>query len=250
MNLQKLAHKRLITLSFILASFFASFSSQATIIQLETKFGPIQINLYDEATPVTVANFLAYLNDGDYTNTFIHRSIAGFVIQGGGYTFDTTWVEVEAITSKGQITNEPLYSNIRGTIAMARSSAVNSATSQWYINLADNSLALDNQNEGFTVFGEIIGDGLNVVDQIEAVDTDNELPLDNWDGVSDPDENNLIIISAINIIDATVDSAAGLNPPLAIDPPAPVEQPSGSSGGGSLGFFCLFLVMLGFRKKS
>lgn len=259
MILQEIASKWLITLSFILASIFTSFSSQATIVQLETKFGPIQINLYDQATPVTVANFLAYLNDGDYTNTFIHRSVAGFVIQGGGFTFDTNWIEVDSIESKGEITNEPLYSNIRGTIAMARSSGVNSATSQWYINLSNNSLALDNQNEGFTVFGEVIDSGLDVVDQIAAIETFSdgsfftEIPLDDYDGASDPDENNVIIISAINITDPTVDSAAGLNPALAIDPPVaepPAAQPSGSSGGGSFGFFCLFLAMLGFRKRT
>ncbi len=114
----------------------------------------MEIDLFEEETPETVANFLNYVNDGDYANTFIHRSVAGFVIQGGGFTFIDG--ERQSVPTDPPVVNEPGISNLRGTIAMAKLSGdPNSATSQWFINLADNAENLDGQNGGFTVFGQV-----------------------------------------------------------------------------------------------
>ena len=223
--------------------------AQATIVQFETNMGNFEVNLYDNATPQTVANFLQYVNGGDYTQNIMHRSIPGFILQGGGFKYQSSW-PVTAIEANAPVINEPTYSNVRGTIAMAKlGSNPDSATSQWFFNLADNSLNLDRQNSGFTVFGEVTDDGMAIIDQIAALDRFNfggaltDLPLQNFTSNGDPDDTNLIIIQSIQVIDATVDTAAGLNPPANIGPADLPEPPSSSSGGGgSLG---LLLVLLG-----
>ena len=115
--------------------------------------------------PLTVQNFVSYVQRGKYQNTVIHRSVPGFIIQGGGFTIDgiapgTPLPDtVEVITSDPPVVNEfsPDRSNLRGTIAMAKLGGdPNSATNQWFFNLADNSANLDNQNGGFTVFGQVL----------------------------------------------------------------------------------------------
>ena len=92
----------------------------------------------------------------------------GFIVQGGGFRLDLAW-PASAIPENAAITNEPEFSNLRGTIAMAKTSQPDSATNQWFFNLADNSANLDIQNEGFTAFGEIVGNGMDVVDAIAAL---------------------------------------------------------------------------------
>ena len=94
-------------------------SAHATVVEIQTILGSFQVNLTDEATPVTVANFLTYVNDSSYTNSISHRSVPGFIVQAGGFAFDgiTPIVDIE---SNDPIINEPLYSNLRGTIAMAK----------------------------------------------------------------------------------------------------------------------------------
>ncbi len=133
------------------------------------------VELYDTAgsagtlTPTTVSNFRSYVDDGSYDNTDIHRSVSDFVIQGGGFTAPSVKADQEgsdpvAIPTKGTITNEPGNSNLRGTIAMAKlGGQPNSATSQWFVNLSDNTF-LDTDNGGYAVFGEVLGDGMTVVD--------------------------------------------------------------------------------------
>ena len=116
-------------------------------------------------TPITANNFIQYVSDGSYNKTLIHRLVNDFIIQGGGYT----WPSIASnktggyplrVSSKGEIINEFGNSNLMGTIAMAKvSGRPNSATSEWFINLSDNK-NLDSQNEGFTVFGHILGDGI------------------------------------------------------------------------------------------
>ena len=140
----------------------------ATNVIIETPLGNIEIELFDDTQPLTVANFLNYVNDGDYQDSFIHRSIPGFIIQGGGSTF--TDGVVDTVSTDPPVANEPGRSNVRGTIAMAKlENDPDSATSGWFINLIDNSANLDSQNGGFTVFGEVVGDGMLVVDAIEAL---------------------------------------------------------------------------------
>jgi cyclophilin family peptidyl-prolyl cis-trans isomerase len=133
--------------------------------------GTIDLALYDAETPQTVANFLAYVNGGYYAENIIHRSVAGFIIQGGEYYFSDYATDALAyVPTYPAVQNEPGISNVAGTIAMAKVSGnVNSATNQWFINMADNSENLDNQNGGFTVFGKVIGEGMTVANTINAL---------------------------------------------------------------------------------
>ena len=147
-------------------------AASATAVRLQTTLGVIDINLYDTAAPRTVANFLTYVNSGAYRNSFIHRSVPGFVIQGGGYAWSDALNTVVEVPANPPVINEfsATRSNKRGTIAMAKlGSDPNSATSQWFINLADNSANLDAQNGGFTVFGEVSASSMAVVDAIAAL---------------------------------------------------------------------------------
>ena len=236
----------------------AATSASATVVQFETPFGNFEVNLYDQTTPNTVANFLTYVNAEEYDNSFIHRSIPGFVVQGGGFLYNNEWPP-GSVTALAPVVNEPVLSNVRGTIAMAKLGGdPNSATSQWFINLSDaNAANLDIQNGGFTVFGEVVGDGMAIVDQIAGLTRYNlggalaEIPLQNYDGVSDPDDTNLALITRISVIDSAVDSAANLNPPtndLLVEPPS---SSGGSSGGGSFGIAALLLLgITGFRRRN
>jgi len=186
----------------------------ATNVIMQTPFGAVEIELFDEETPETVANFLKYVNDGDYVNSFIHRSDPGFVVQGGGFTFvDGTFV---SIPTDPPVINEPGISNLRGTLAMAKVSGdPNSATSQWFFNLADNSANLDNTNGGFTVFGQVNGDGMDVIDQIAALQVWNaggalgELPLIDYSGAGPVTEDHLVMIDIEEVNDFLINP--GLN---------------------------------------
>ena len=137
--------------------------------------GITNVVLFDQegqGAPLTVQNFRDYVNDGAYRNSIIHRSVPGFVVQGGGFT-TTDISSVDEVETNDPVRNEfrSDRSNTRGTIAMAKLGGdPNSATSQWFFNLADNSSNLDRQNGGFTVFGEVLSDDdLAVVDAIAAL---------------------------------------------------------------------------------
>lgn len=155
-------------LLLIFSALTAPAASAASYVCAETSLGNICLELFDDVAPRTVQNFLNYVRGGDYNNTFIHRSVPGFVIQGGGYYFGPG-ISTTEVPKDPPVVNEYNRSNLRGTIAMAKlGNDPNSATSEWFINLADNSANLDNQNGGFTVFGQVIGNGMAVVDQIAA----------------------------------------------------------------------------------
>ena len=135
------------------------------VLSINTNYGPIVIELYEGATPKTVENFLNYVNDGDYIDSFFHRSVEGFVIQGGGFTTSsTTFTDTDQFSSvptDTAVENEPGISNLRGTIAMAKLGGnPDSATSQYFVNLTNNhatsGASLDTQNGGFTVFGQVL----------------------------------------------------------------------------------------------
>ena len=226
--------------------------------------GPFEVNLYDNATPETVANFLDYVNNGAFTTAIYHRSIPNFVVQGGGFTYNGA-LPLVAVPSNPSPTNEPEFSNVRGTISMAKqANQPNSATSHWFFNLVDNSAVLDPQNGGFTVFGEVVGNGMDVVDEIAALPiydfggATTDLPLQNYSAADysnnvTPDGNHFVIVTGVIISDSTVDSAAGLNPPVntlinAPPPPPPPPPPSGG-GGGSFGLLGLFALLLGYRFR-
>ena len=139
------------------------------MVLLSTSLGEIKIDLYDKEAPETVSNFLGYVNDGFFDGTIFHRVIAGFMIQGGGFTSD-----MQQKSTKPPIKNEATngLKNELGTLAMARTNVVDSATSQFFINVKDNDF-LNHQgqaNFGYCVFGKVV-EGLDVVHQIEAVAT-------------------------------------------------------------------------------
>ncbi len=141
------------------------------IVVMETTLGEITIELYRDMAPMTVMNFLEYVHDGFYEGLIFHRAIPGFIIQGGGYDED-----LEPGETRGPILNEAGngLSNMRGTVSMARTYVVNSATSQFFVNLVNNT-ALDHRDDtqvgyGYCVFGSVI-DGMDVVDAIAEVET-------------------------------------------------------------------------------
>ncbi|MGA2796605.1 MAG: peptidylprolyl isomerase, partial [Thermoguttaceae bacterium] len=140
-----------------------------------------QVQLFDQEAPITVANFLNYANTNSYNNTIFHRDVPGFIIQGGGFkeNLDPTGkviLSFDPIATNPAIQNEfsASRSNLRGTVAMAKlGNDPNSATDQWFINLANNSSNLDNQNGGFTVFGHVVGEGMELIDAAAALPTSN-----------------------------------------------------------------------------
>jgi peptidyl-prolyl cis-trans isomerase A (cyclophilin A) len=226
-------------------------NADATIVEFQTVLGDFQVNLYDNATPDTVANFLNYVENGAYSDSIIHRSAPGFVIQGGGITYDGTTPLVE-IPENAQVTNEPDFSNVRGTISMAKlNNQPNSATSQFFFNLTNNSGSLDGENGGYTVFGQVVGDGMDVVDAIAALPLYalgsplNELPLRDYVANDPLDTTNLVIVTKVLVFDNTVDTSAGLNRPAnTANNDAGDGGGSGGGGGGSFGLFAILGLLL------
>ena len=143
--------------------------SENTVILLTNK-GNIKLKLYPEKAPITVKNFLSYIDSGFYNNTIFHRIIPGFVIQGGGFS-----KEMDRKKTLPSIKNEADngLKNLRGTLSMARTNIVNSATSQFFINLKDNdSLDHGSRDFGYAVFAKVI-EGMDIVDKIASVQTTN-----------------------------------------------------------------------------
>lgn len=136
------------------------------------------MQLYDTQAPTTVANFLSYVNAGSYTNSIFHRSTTYNpadiqIVQGGGFELvmtSATTASLDPIATAAPIALEAVLPNLKGTIAMARTAAPNTATSQWFFNVTDNP-ALDPGpgNDGYAVFGAVIGDGISVIEAIGAV---------------------------------------------------------------------------------
>jgi cyclophilin family peptidyl-prolyl cis-trans isomerase len=148
----------------------AAATVKASKARLKTNKGEILIELNAEKAPITVANFLSYVEKKHYDGTVFHRVIDGFMIQGGGFALEGKDI-VEKETGKG-ITNEGKngLKNERGSIAMARTNDPNSATSQFFINVADNDMLNYPSNGGYAVFGKVV-EGMNVVDQIKSTAT-------------------------------------------------------------------------------
>jgi peptidyl-prolyl cis-trans isomerase A (cyclophilin A) len=147
-------------------------------VALRTNQGDIMLELYPDKAPSSVANFVQYVRDGHYNGTIFHRVIDGFMIQGGGYT-----VDLQLKPTRQAIANEANngLSNVRGSVAMARTGEPHSAQAQFFINLVDNPRLdfVSEQNNftwGYAVFGKVV-DGLDVVDRIRAVETGAQGPL-------------------------------------------------------------------------
>ena len=160
------------------------------VIRGTNALGTMDVELFDQEKPQTVRNFLLYVRSGAYTNGFIHRNVPGFAAQGGGFTVNdpaatNLFSAYNAVTTFGNLTNEFLVgarlTNLFGTIAMAKLGGdADSATSQWFFNLANNSTNLDNQNGGFTVFGRALEstnatDGTNVLTHFNSLSTNSTI---------------------------------------------------------------------------
>jgi peptidyl-prolyl cis-trans isomerase A (cyclophilin A) len=254
--------KPIIFISTLLA--LLSFNVQSTVVEIRTSLGVIEVNLFDNTTPETVANFLSYANAGAYADSVVHRSVSNFVIQGGGFTYTgpvaVNSFSLDSISTGTPVANDPRLSNMRGTIAMAKSSNPDSATSQWFINLSNNANSLDVATNagGFTVFGQVVGDGMQVVDAIAALTllngggTFGELPIRNYSQTDVDNEvqitdDNLVVIFDIVVTNMAADSADNLNPTLntLVNGPTGGSGSGSSGGGGTMGWLLILgLVML------
>jgi peptidyl-prolyl cis-trans isomerase A (cyclophilin A) len=156
----------------------ASDKTAASKVLIKTNLGDMTVELYPDKAPKTVENFLAYVNSGFYDGTIFHRVIDNFMIQGGGFTRD-----LRQKPTRPAITNEAKngLSNLRGTLAMARTGDPNSATAQFFINVVDNP-RLDYTSDangatwGYCVFGKVTG-GADIIDKIKAVPTGAQGPF-------------------------------------------------------------------------
>jgi cyclophilin family peptidyl-prolyl cis-trans isomerase len=172
----------MLSLIVIFGVFSTAEAANPTVL-IKTSLGDIKVELDAERAPGTVKNFLAYVDSGFYNGTIFHRVISNFMIQGGGFTADMHQKPTNA-PIKNEAGNG--LSNVRGTIAMARTNIVDSATAQFFINVKDN-LFLDHRDEtargfGYAVFGKVIA-GMDVVDKIRMVKTGtkgmyNDVPLE------------------------------------------------------------------------
>jgi peptidyl-prolyl cis-trans isomerase A (cyclophilin A) len=193
--------------SMDLGSSFNDPQVTGTAVVVDTSNGPIPMNLLNTAAPQTVANFLRYVNAGLFNGTVFDRSVSNFVDQGGAYRSDGS-----AISSFGTIPNEFNVPNTRGTVAMFKVAGdPNSASNQWFINENDNSGVLDSQNGGFTVFAQVIDNGMTVADAINALPTidatelnsslpgkpDDPLPVQDASGGVTP--SNLVVIRSVKV---------------------------------------------------
>ena len=244
--------KNAVAASLVGVALFLAQPASATIVRVQTVLGDVDINLFDNATPKTVANFLAYVNANAFASNVVYRSEPGFVVQAGGFRYSGA-LPLVAVPENPKVANEPVYSNVRGTVAMAKiATDPNSATNQWFINLADNSANLDTQNGGFTVFGQVTS-GMAVVDAIAALSRFNmggnftAVPLRNYTqadataGVTVTD-NNLVLITNIIVIDSSVNSASGLSPVANTRINAPSGGGDDGGGGGDLGLAGVFAL--------
>lgn len=201
----------------------------ANTVRLTTDLGTIDVTLYDQKTPITVDNFLRYIDSGAYTQidpnfltpapVFFHRSVPGFVIQSGGYIatqdpLDPPTALPSPVPTFSPIPNEARADlhNVRGTIAMAKlADDPDSATSQWFINLVDNRDDLDTVDGGFTVFGTVSAAGMTTADAIAALPTYSEVPLRNYSPGVPAEVDNLVLITGITrplVFSATSDDPA------------------------------------------
>jgi cyclophilin family peptidyl-prolyl cis-trans isomerase len=145
------------------------------MIRFETTLGDFTIEFFEKEAPESVANFLRYIDEGFFDGTIFHRIVPGFVIQGGGFTEDMTQKR-----TKPPVKNEADngLKNSRGTLSMARTNDINSATSQFFVNLKDNDF-LDHSrgNFGYAVFARVT-QGMDVIDKIAAVETGRKRGMD------------------------------------------------------------------------
>lgn len=167
--LKKLTVALTVTIIFCFAVLAGAADAKNPLVLIDTSQGKIKIELFAKEAPISVKNFLDYVNQGFYNGTIFHRVINGFMIQGGGFTPDMT-PKPTAAPIKNEASNG--LKNNRGTIAMARTGNPDSATSQFYINVVDNEMLNRPSPDGYgyAVFGKVI-EGMDVVDKIKSVKT-------------------------------------------------------------------------------
>jgi len=197
-----------------LAAHFTDPDITNSTVRFDTSDGPINVQLFDTQAPQTVANFLNYVKSGAYNNSIFHRLVSSStlsVLQGGGFTFDSTSPSLMPITANPPVQNEFGKSNTKGTIAMAKLGGdPNSATNQFFFNLADNSSNLNSQNGGFTVFAQIVGSSdQSILDALASTPIKNEtspfdsIPLKNYTGTNFPTDAkaaNFLMINDIAVV--------------------------------------------------
>ena len=255
-----------LTLSFAIAN-----TASATIVEFQTSQGNFQVNLFDQTTPNTVNNFLNYVDSLHYSNSVIHRVSPNFVVQGGGFEFSGT-MPLTRREANAPVINEAIYSNINSTISMAKlPGSINSATDQWFFNLKDNSENLDRSNGGYTVFGQVIGDGMTIVNKIAQLQLCNTtdsggIPMVLDDGLTCadlivPGMENFVVIEQVIIIDSSEVTDSNLNPLLSKFPdsdgdgvkdiddafpsdPAKYLPDVKEESGGSITWFALAMLAL------
>ncbi len=168
-------------------------ASCAQTVEMKTSMGAIVIELNADKAPKTVANFVQYVKDGHYNGTIIHRVINGFMIQGGGFD---AGMKQKAVRAAIPLESKNGLKNDIGTIAMARTSVPDSATAQFFINVADNAMlnAPQPDGHGYAVFGQVVR-GMDVVEKIKAVATGNA-------GGHQNVPNNPIVIESVKLVDA------------------------------------------------
>lgn len=193
-----------------LSSYFTVPGVSGQVVQFDTVLGKFNVELRSDAAPQHVSNFLGYVQRGNYSSSFIHRSAALdqsgaiSIVQGGGYT--ATSAGVANVPTQSSVPLEYNLPNERGTLAAARTTDINSATSQWYFNVRDNSSLLGQSNGGgYTVFGRVIGSGMSVVDAIAALPRVNagspfdELPVRDYSS-GNVQLANLVLINSITAV--------------------------------------------------
>jgi cyclophilin family peptidyl-prolyl cis-trans isomerase len=227
-----------------LNSSFSSTTVTGTAVEFDVTFGStsgvIDVGLYNSATPITVANFLRYVNSGAYNGTVFDRSVAGSYVQGGGYYFPSG----TAVPSNGGIVSEFSKSprtagsngatssvNVAGTIAMYKADgATNQATSQFVINAGDNSKAFDASPKQYTVFGRVLGSGMTLVNQINALQTEafappfDQLPVTNYTTGTTLSQSNVVYVSSATVVNAISYVATSSAPELV----TPIVLPDGT----------------------
>jgi len=165
----------LIAAAMLAAAFAVPAFAANPQVEFDTTAGKIKMELYPDAAPKTVANFLDYVKAKHYDGTQFHRVISGFMVQGGGFTPDFKQKPVKPpIAIESEQSSKAGLMNVPGTVAMARTGDPNSATAQFFINVADNKFlnfrSADPQGYGYTVFGKVI-EGMDVVDKIAKAPT-------------------------------------------------------------------------------
>lgn len=279
----QITKKNTLTLLSLIGIATASLSfantASATIVEIKTSLSAesIKVNLFDTTTPETVANFLNYIDEGLYTNSVVHRAVPDFIVQGGGFTFNGEW-PLTALSPNATVKNEPVYSNVKGTIAMAKNgSSVHSATNQWFFNLKDNSSNLDRQNGGFTVFGQVIA-GMDIVEKVAQLKLCNSGSLEGIPMVmeasqtcvdmSAPGMESFVVIEHVTIIDSSEVTDSDLTPLKSKEPDSDGDGvidiadafPSDANkylkeavvkedSGGSITWFSLVLLALVSTRK-